>query len=366
MELGPPRRIRVPLILGLWTVLGIVASGQLYLLMRIEGPAVSLGRAALMQLPGWLFWAPVTPLILRLGLRPPLERAWTARRLLPQAGVALALSLLHSLLVSSLYVWFYPARTPSTLAQVFPGYLHTRLLFDLLIYAAILSVGYAVEYHDRFRARALEASRLEAELAQSELHALRMQLQPHFLFNTLNTISILTETDPRTARTMLGQLGDLLRATLEHAGAQEVRLGQEVEFLRSYLAIERTRFSDRLRVQLDLDPATLPAWVPNLVLQPLVENAIRYAIAPRAAAGSLTVGSTQVDGRLELRVEDDGPGFGRSTVPSGAGVGISNTRARLERLYGPRASVSTEDRPGGGSVVTISLPFHTGPTPLHG
>lgn len=367
MTNSPSRRTGALLIAGLWAVLAVVAAGQQVLLMQVEGRPMTIGTALLMQFPAWMFWALATPLILRLGLRPPLEAALTARRLLPQLALALVLSVTHSLLSAALNIGLLPGMsTPTSLRSMFLGYLNTRLVFDLLIYGAILGVGYAVEYRERFRARAIDAARLETELAQAELQALRSQLHPHFLFNTLNTIAVLTESDPTAAREMLVLLGDLLRATLEQAGAQEVRLRQELDFLRSYLAIEWTRFSDRLRVTFDLEPTTLEAWVPHLVLQPLVENAIRYAIAPRSSRGEITVGSTRVNGTLELRVVDDGPGVGRSAGKPGSGLGLSNTRARLERLYGAESCLTVLDGESGGTVVTVTLPWRAGAAPADG
>lgn len=362
-----PRRLPTLLLAGTFTALGVAAAGQLYLLLNTEGQAISFPQALQRQLPAWLFWLAAAPAILWLGRRLPLDQGLSPARLLPHLGAGLGFAALHSLLIATLYRWFDPLG-PHTepLGTLFRGNFTGRAVSDLLVYAALLAAGYAVDYHDRFQARALHAAQLETELARAELQSLRMQLQPHFLFNTLNTIAVLTESRPGAAREMLTQLGDLLRAGLASAGAQEVRLAEEVELLTSYLGIEQTRFSDRLRVSLALDPATLQAWVPNLVLQPLVENAIRYAIAPRATAGTITVASAVEEGRLTLTVTDDGPGYGRAPVAPGQGLGLGNTRARLARLYGPAATVDIGERPGGGTVVTLRLPFHAGEVPAGG
>jgi signal transduction histidine kinase len=368
MSRDSARRFRALIVLTIWTVFGILAAGQQSLLMRSEGEPTRLWRAFAIQLPGWWYWAAVTPLVLSLGRRLPLERGHWTRRLPAHVGLALALSALHTLLVVVLsVVVFRPlGGEPMSLRVAFLGYLTNRLVFDLLIYGAILGVGYAVEYHDRFRAREVHSARLEAELAQAELHALKMQLHPHFLFNTLNTIGVLTEREPAAAKEMLSLLGDLLRSTLDLAGAQEVRLRQELESLASYLEIERMRFSDRLTVSYDVAPETLEAWVPNLVLQPLVENAVRYAIAPRRAPGRIAITATRADGVLRLRVIDDGPGPGG--VPkerAGAGFGLRTTRARLERLYGAKQRFELASGSAGGTVATVTIPYRTGASPDH-
>jgi len=358
---------RLPALIGLaiWTVLGIVAAGQEYLLLQREGEPLQLWRALALQLPSWWYWAAATPLILALGRRMPLERARLSRTLPGHVGAALLLGVLHTLLVAALWLQLAPpGGQPVRWSATFLGYFNSRLVFDLLIYGAILGVGYAVEYHDRFRAREVDAARLETELAQAELHALKMQLHPHFLFNTLNTIGVLTEEQPAAAKEMLSLLGDLLRVTLDQAGAHEVRLREELEFLSSYLEIERIRFSDRLTVSFDVAPETLDAWVPNLVLQPLVENAVRYAIAPRRAPGCIAIAAATVSGALRLRVIDDGPGMADApTAGDGAGFGLRTTRARLARLYGAEQRLEIGSGRAGGTVVTVTIPYRTGATP---
>src|SRR6185369_4509061 len=190
-------------------------------------------------------------------------------------------------------------------------------------------------YYREGREREIHAAALEAQLAQAQLQTLKMQLQPHFLFNTLNSISALNHEDPRAANRMIARLSELLRLTLENDGAQEVSLHQELDFLKRYLEIQQVRFGDRLKVHFDVAPETMDARVPNLLLQPLVENAIQHGLAPFSAPGEIHIHASRENGLLCLRIADSGPGLPAST-PSGApdGIGLANTRARLQQLYG--------------------------------
>jgi signal transduction histidine kinase len=229
-----------------------------------------------------------------------------------------------------------------------------------LAYLDVLLAGHAIHYARDARSKQLRASKLEVRLAEAQLDVLRMQLHPHFLFNTLNTISALMHRDVRAADRMLALLGDLLRDSFEKISAQEVSLKQELGFLEKYLEIEKTRFRDRLTVETAVDPVVLDAEVPNLLLQPLVENAIRHGIARRRAPGRIRLEAFRDGDRLELRVKDDGPGLpAEGPVGSRGGVGLSNTQARLRQLYGSahRFELLTPDE--GGVEVVLSIPWRT-------
>lgn len=231
-----------------------------------------------------------------------------------------------------------------------------------MTYSVILGVLHALTYHRTSREREEEAkhllveqARLKAHLVQAELGALKMQLQPHFLFNTLHAISTkVLQQETEEADRMITRLSAFLRLTLESTGKAEVPLASELEFLESYLAIQRVRFPERLRVKIDVDPGVLTALVPNLVLQPLVENAIRHGIEADPASGRISVSASRDGDDLVLEIADDGVGL---SADPGVGVGISNIRARLAQLYGPRASVSLEGEPGLGTTATLRLPL---------
>jgi hypothetical protein len=233
-------------------------------------------------------------------------------------------------------------------------------------YGSIAGATHAYAYRWMFRDRRLRAARLEAQLARAQLQALRSELRPHFLFNALNAVSTLMHRDPDAADTVLARLGDLLRASLDPR-AHEVTLEEELEVLGHYLGIERTRYGDRLAVRLDVAPDALPARVPHLLLQPLVENAIRHGIAPRPGPGRVEVRARRDGDDLHVVVRDDG--LGGDALPRERGVpglGLSNTRRRLRRLYGRRQRFRACPAPEGGFVVSMRLPFHETPPPAAG
>ncbi|HWA15468.1 MAG TPA: histidine kinase, partial [Gemmatimonadales bacterium] len=244
---------------------------------------------------------------------------------------------------SPLYLWF-------------TSYLRSRLQFELLTYLLVLVIILGLRWLRHAREKELAASRLQAQLSQAELLALKMQLHPHFLFNTLHAIGVLVRENPAAAERTITLLGDLLRATLTHAGVQEVTLAEELAFLRTYLEIEQLRFQDRLTVRFEVEAGNDRALVPNFILQPLVENAVRHAIEPREDAGSITVRVRQQEGNIELAVLDDGNGLGAGNGREGNGIGLSTTRSRLSMLYGERASLALTPRPEGGLACVVRLP----------
>jgi two-component system LytT family sensor kinase len=221
-----------------------------------------------------------------------------------------------------------------------------------------------LDYYQQFRERERQAAELEKHLARARLQALKMQLQPHFLFNTLNGIAALNYEDPRAANLMLARLSELLRMTLEDNDAPEVSLRQELDFNRRYLELEQIRLGDRLTVTLEIAPETLDAVVPNLLLQPLVENAIRHGIAPYSARGKISIQAHRNNGTLHLRVADNGPGRRRDQgAASGTGVGLKNTTARLWQLYGDAQRLELKTAERGGWIVEITIPFRAVETP---
>jgi LytS/YehU family sensor histidine kinase len=227
------------------------------------------------------------------------------------------------------------------------------------VYLLITFLTYAYSYYQRYRQGELRASQLESQLSQAQLQALKMQLHPHFLFNTLHSISALLHKDTESARKMITRLGDFLRLTLENSGTQEVTLKQEMEFLRCYLEIERIRFQDRLTTHVFVDADALDSRLPNLILQPIVENAIRHGIAPRSTPGEIEIRAKQEDGFLRIRIRDNGPGLPMNrTVDSlfKKGLGLMNTQARLDRLYGAEHRFVIANDPSGGLAVTLEIP----------
>src|SRR5205085_9800216 len=218
-----------------------------------------------------------------------------------------------------------------SLLDCYRAYFGLGFYIDLIIASLIIIAVHALLYYRRFRASELEQASLKAQLAEAQLKALKMQLQPHFLFNTLHSISSLVLEDPATANAMIARLGDFLRLTLDHSEDQLVTLQEEAEFLRCYLEIEEVRFGDRLSVDFKMEPAALPAQVPHLILQPIVENALVHGIAPRATHGHVRIAARQDDGYLQIEVEDNGAGVTREGADK-RGLGLSNVRARLSEI----------------------------------
>jgi hypothetical protein len=303
-------------------------------------------------------WALLTPPLLAFGVAFRLDREMWPRLPLHLA-VAIALPVLYWFPAAALTqrvgeALGHPTWEWEITRQEFVG----AYLSNLLVCIEVLAVSQWLVLHRESHERAMRASSLETELARAQLQLLRLQLEPHFLFNTLHAIGTLVHADPDAAERMIVLLSDLLRRALQEMGGQEVALREEVEFLDRYLEIEHVRFPDRLRVVRDIQPESLGALVPTLLLHPLVENAIRHGVARRAQGGCLGIRAQRVDGRLELRVWDDGPpaaaAEGRST-----GIGLANTRARLEHLYGTAHRFELRRAREGGMEVAVSLPFRT-------
>ena len=247
----------------------------------------------------------------------------------------------------------------------FGAYFRGTFYIDFQWYLLLGGAAYGMDYYRRMRDREVQSARLDESLAEARLEALKMQIQPHFLFNTLNTISELVHEDADAAERMIVRMADLLRLTVDNAQTHEVTLAQEVEFLEAYLEIQRTRFQDRLQVEVAMGPGTAGARVPNLVLQPLVENAIRHGAASLGGLGRISVKSERRGGRLRMEVHDNGPGPHPDPQPGGRqGVGVRNTRERLEQMYGAGGRLELTHCPVGGTVAAVEIPFSLAPEPI--
>lgn len=342
------RWVRWLLALVGWTAVAVFFASQTYLSYKYSGGQAHWWLVLKMNLVEWYLWGFLAPGIVWLARRFPLERGRWVRGLTTHLLASVGLALLKWTLNNFLRRYLLGFSQSMSLIYGF----HQNLVTYWIVVAA--TQGYL--YYSRYREGELRTAQLSAQLAQAQLQALRMQLHPHFLFNTLNAISTLVHKDPEVADRMIARLSDLLRLTLENIGVQEVRLAQELEFLERYLEIERMRFPDRLKVRMHIAPETLDARAPYLILQPLVENAIRHGIASRSTPGIVEVRAEHNDGKLILEVRDDGPGISPKLNPKD-GVGISSTRARLERLYGTAYQFGLCNAPEGGLVVTLVLPF---------
>ena len=324
------------------------------------------------ELPYWFLWAALSPVIFRITRRFRIERGsylWSsATHILACVLLSLVHRAVYLIVCWLLHVAVY--RQFTSIPQLYQSDIFFNLPVGFMSYGTILLVSHVVDYYHRYREEELKISRLKAELAEAQLRvteaqlqALKMQLHPHFLFNTLNSISVLMTEDVTAARRMLTRLSDLLRASLENVGTQEVSLREELDFLQNYLEIEQTRFHDRLTVRMEIEPRALDARVPNLILQPLVENAIRHGIAPRAQPGLIEIYAARENGIVQLKVRDNGAGLGSASPETLIkGIGLSNTQARLKQLHGGAHNFEIRNVRGGGLEVTISFPFRNGVT----
>jgi two-component system, LytTR family, sensor kinase len=351
-------------VLGGWTVVGLSYFLSLSYNATPSGTPVERLRLLAFALgTGWI-WAALTPFTLWLTRHP----AWGTGRW-EQSVPLYALTGTGFIVVSGVLEELL-AEATGTRDGFEPGWLYHGLELRLLAFFAIISLGWSARYFALYRTRHLHASDLETRLAKTHLQVLKMQLQPHFLFNTLNTIAELVHTDPEAADQMITRLGRLLRLSLDHASHQVVPLRQEADFLRVYIDIEQVRFQDRLQVVWDLAPDTLEAAVPTLLWQPVLENAIRHGVTPLAGRGQVVIASRREAEDVVLEIRDNGQGLPPGGAPR-EGVGLRNVRERLNQLYGPRARFSLMPALGGGTVAILRLPFihcdvpHT-PVPLPG
>jgi hypothetical protein len=390
----PPRLSRAErlAVLGIWVGLGLLESGKAILEQRLSGWPASWTTGLVGNLPWWLAWAALTPLTIALTrrVRPGLRRpgAW-----LVHGAAAVGLSLAHHLVVGTLY-YFTVSRGmtsavggtigPMTLTRQLHGFFGGYFVLNVLTYGAIVASYLGWEFHRRYREGELKAARLESAMHAARLDALRMELNPHFLFNTLNAVAgLVRKARGEEAVRMLARLADLLRSTLEDARDPEIPLEKELELLDTYLAIERIRFGERLSTEVRADADARAALVPPLILQPLVENAVRHGVARHEGPARIEVNAA-VDGPLlRVAVTNTGPEWGdgpRSPAREGAaalratghgdeaeggaqnglGLGLGNTRERLRHAYGPGASLVLETRSDGGCRVTMLAPLRRG------
>ncbi len=358
------RWMRWVLSLGAWTLIGFLFASQSRLSSLHTGMAMKWTDVLFWEIPRWSLWAMLSPLILRLTRRYGFDRGQARRNALIHILAGLLISFVHVALATIgtliLDFWWYGWPVDAIINKSLPlaaTRFQLYFTFDFhvgfLIYWIILILHHAFAYYRR-------VAQMQAQITQAQLQALKMQLQPHFLFNTLHAISAYMYEDVEVADRMLTRLSELLRLTLENVGVQEVPLRQELEFLERYLEIERARFEERLTVKMDIAPESLEARVPNLVLQPLVENAIRHGISPRAQAGRIEIHAKRENGMLFLQVRDNGPGLPENEhAPRQEGIGLTNTRARLQHLYGAAHRLELRNAAEGGLLVSLTIPFRT-------
>jgi two-component system LytT family sensor kinase len=371
-EQGKVNWLKWGILFGFWTFFSFLYANQIYFEM-LHNPRMhhSWWRIAFWQLTVWYSWGFLTPLILSMGRKFPCEGPKWLRGLMVHLPAGVILAALHVAASTALRMVIRPfdvwSDTNSFVVQ-YQAELRNFFLFDFFVYWAILGIGYAFDYRERYRERASLASQLKAQLAEAQLESLKMQIHPHFLFNTLHTISGLVRTGERSpAVKMISGLSELLRRALDSASEQEVPLHEELKFTELYLDIQKVRFSDRLTVRMEIAPETLDARVPNLLLQPLVENAIRHGISLNDSTGIISISTYSNDGLLHIRICDNGPGLQAGwRMEESEGIGLANTGERLKHLYGNGHRFDLRNGEQGGMTVAIAIPFRVGYDPIAG
>ncbi len=354
---------------GLWTFIALASGLSMYEFQRSLGRVTTLRAELTLPFIQSLIFAFLTPFVFSLTIRHPVQRENWVRRLWLHLTAGTAFVTAHVLIRGMVYpIWDPDVRGYAW--ALWNSQLHTmrfkRALFERLflynavddiysVYLPIVVTALGIGYYQKFRERELRATQLEGQLAKAHLQALKSQLQPHFLFNTMHSISALMHTDVAASDKMMTLLCDLLRMSLEKTGIQVTTLNCELEFVDGYLAIEKVRFGDRLRIVTDISPDTLGAHVPHLILQPLVENAVRHGVAKRSSEGEVCIAASHDDQHLYLRVKDNGPGLNEH--PPKKGLGLEATRERLQTLYGDNQSIEIRSTPEGGVEVSIRIPF---------
>ncbi len=348
------------LFLAAWTALAVLGTWFNYHQRRYVGRPITWRTAILINVVAYSAWGLVlTPIIIAICKHWPLGRSGLRRAIPIHLLAAFAVGTLDALLRTG--GWVLLRQADSGFARTFTSEFLFITEMDIWNYWVVAAVCHGVLYYSRYREREQRALRLENQLVSTELQLLKMQLHPHFLFNTLHTISAMVHADPDRAEQMITQLGDLLRLTLEGVDVEEVTVKRELEFLQRYLDIQQTRFQDRLRVRLEVEPQALDARVPYLLLQPLVENAVFHGVARSSLPATIEVEVRRSNGDLCLAIRNDGPPRRTGETEDGRGIGLSNTRARLARLYGISQELRLQPRPAGGAEVRVRLPFRIAP-----
>lgn len=344
-------------LIAVWAAVGLILSTEVFFTVRVTRPEIAFWDVLASQYARVALWALLTPVVMWLRRVVPLRMGrWIG-------GVAF-----HSILSFSIMGSYYLGRIAFVMIRegeplgefwdVAVGNFFGRNLIDVVFYWAIIGAGYTFEIYRKYKNEQIKAAQLESRLVQTELSSLKQQLHPHFLFNTMNTIAVLVREERNVeAVSLLSKLSSLLRISLDTSRVEEVTVRQEMEFLERYIDIQKMRFADRLSVDTEISTEALEARIPNLLLQPLVENAILHGVAPKNGPGRVRVAGLVRDGRLHLEVSDDGLGIdGAKSARSREGIGLSNTRERLSRLYGPHSQLVLKSEPGLGTTVSIVLP----------
>lgn len=347
-------------IAAIWSAVGLFDATQNVFVMRAEGMHHNWGRLFIALLIGWLPWALATPTVLRLGRRYPPIQWRPISTWIRHLAACTAIGLISAAWTAALEKLMNPYANmpgPGTYSRLFLEKFYSGLLSYLVLYITILLASYMLDSRERLALEQTETARLNEQLSKAQLSALRRQIEPHFLFNTLNSIAgLVREKRNDAAVTMIVELSDFMRRVLEDSNRQQVPLGEELEFARKYLDIQKVRFVERLQCTVNVPNDLLLAQVPTLILQPMVENAIKHGIAKRAQGGAVRILASRSNDMLTLSVYNDGPSLPANSEPH-SGIGISNIRTRLQSLYGDDFKLNMHNQAPGGVEVSVSVPF---------
>lgn len=346
---------------AIWTGIGLIDATQTVVVMRAQGMHHNWIALFATQLFSWLPWALATPLVLWLGRRFP----WTEWKRISTWAIHLvacaAIGLTYAAWIASIEKLLNPWANdsgPVPFTHIWSSRFYGGLLAYLLLYSFILAVSSALDSRERLAYQRTETARLNEQLTKAQLDALRRQIEPHFLFNALNAIAGLVREERNDAAvTMIAGLSDCLRRAMADSNRQQVPLGEELEFIQKYLDIQKVRFADRLQLSIEVPAELYPAQVPGLILQPMVENAVKHGISKRAHGGAIRIAGFRSNGKLTISVSNDGPSLPAEWEESSAGIGLSNTRTRLRGLYGDSFEFNMKNRESGGVEVAVSVPF---------
>ncbi|MGB2633241.1 MAG: sensor histidine kinase [Candidatus Acidiferrum sp.] len=340
--------------------LGVFEGTQAVVVMRAEGMHHAWVNLFFTILLGWVPWAAVAPVALRVGTEYPLFQGSSLRGWLRHVGLWFAIWVGATTWNTAIEIWlnpWTPDNAPPGFVELWRNKFYGQLLASLLLYGVILLVGWMVDSREKLARQQMEAAQLSEQLAKAQLSALRQQIEPHFLFNTLNTIAgLVREGRGENAVGMIAGLSELLRRTLQSSDRQEVTLGEELEIVEKYLEIEKARFAERLQVRVEVAEELRDARVPSLILQPVVENAVKHGIAKRVQGGTIGISAARANGTLELCVKNDGPEFPVGWEKERRGIGLENVRERLGSLYGGSGALRVEHG-AEGAMVTILVPY---------
>ncbi len=353
------RWLKFFLLLLVWGVVGTLFTVQSYVYRINVGQEITFWDLYPSEVFFFLSWGLLTPLLVLAARKFRVGTTKRASRIgvhfLLAIGVAISQRVVYEFIVQTLKATAERPFSWERLTNNVIGFSD----YGFFIYFIVVFIAHAVDYYKQMTQAQLNETRLKEELTSSQLHALKMQLQPHFLFNTLNTISVLIKDEPQKAEQMISLLSDLLRLTLQHTNNQEISLKEELNYLRLYLEIEQIRFGNRLKIRIDAEPSTLDAKIPTLILQPLVENAIKHGIGERRGEGFIGISSVRMNESLKICVKDNGSGLNMLNNSNSTGIGLSNSRSRLQSLYGSVSSITISNGSDGGAEVEILIPFHT-------